>query len=592
MKGNGRTRFRGLARAIVILVTLAGPGLVQAPAQAHDPVELAGALVPPVGFGVSTFAQLPPGDLATSLTFGPGGKLFVTSVQGVAAGDGPQALSNGAVYSFDVVDGVVAGGAPIPVADGFGQVIGMVFGPDGTMYVSDNDTTAYKGSILALRDADGDGTYETRATILKDIPNGRHQTNGMVFGPDGMLYVATGSATDDGTECGPEPASPLACPTQEVQPWTGSILRVNPAWRDVDLLKDVTVDANGYDDPGVLDDDEVLAARGFRNIYDVDTQPGDPCSLYTPMNGSDNPASNEPLYRTNICDQHVVGTDPQGNPIYGPVIDDAGFPSCLYGQHVNAWPQPSGGHEHPEIYDPDDNLNEATIAKFGHCPAAPPRTPIDHILRPVKFLSAHSGTSGLAFERGDDFPERYDGDLFVAEWGSIWNTNAVPPEPSGHKIQQVHFNEDGTVAWTRAFMTGGAPIDVVFGPDGAMYVADFHGSVYRVTFVQDTPDTYTVEIIDGQFVPQVITIPRDVKVLWVNEDTVPHNVTAERAVVVTTEGSVILPGDEINSNGDIPPRKSHSADFEDESGTWVYTSTSSATDTSMQGSVIVAPADR
>jgi plastocyanin len=138
-------------------------------------------------------------------------------------------------------------------------------------------------------------------------------------------------------------------------------------------------------------------------------------------------------------------------------------------------------------------------------------------------------------------------------------------------------------------------MDLTFGPDGAMYVADFHGSIYRVASVQDTPDSVTVEIHAGQFVPQVVAITHDMTVNWVNLDTVAHNVTAERAIIPgdPSEEPVLQPGDEMNSNGDIAPRKSHSHEFEDENGVWQYHSTTSATDdATMRGAVFVAPLDR
>lgn len=570
--------------AVLALTSLLAVGL--APVRSHSLVPQIGqALVPPVGFGQSLYAELPPGDLATSLTFGPDGRLYVTAVQGVAAGDGFSALSAGRVYAISTVAGVL-GGAPTVVASGFDQALGIVFGPDKTMYVADNANNA--GRIQALRDTNGDGAYEQPRTVLKNVPNGRHQLNGMTFGPDGMLYAANGNATDDGIDCGPEPASPAACPTSEMKPWTGAILRVDPAWNGVDLQKDVTVDTNGVDDPGILDDEQVLAAQGFRNIYDVDFQPGKPCTLFTPMNGSDSPASNEPLYRTDVCDTQAT-TDAAGAPAVGPRIDDAGFPSCLYGAHDNPFPTPNvGGHAHPGTLEPEDNLNPAVMAKFGPCQK-------DTVLKPILFFdSAHNGVSGLAFERGNNFPDRYDGALFVAEWGSMWNLNGA--EASGHKITQVDLDKkSGQVTRRRTFMSGGAPMDLTFGPDGAMYVADFHGSIYRVASVQETPDSVTVEIRNGQFVPQVVAITQDMRVNWANLDTVPHNVTAVRAVIPgdPSEEPVLQPGDEINSTGDIAPRASHSHQFGAETGVWVYHSTTTSTDdATMQGAVVVTPLER
>jgi glucose/arabinose dehydrogenase len=560
--------------------------LGQAPARSESllPQALRGLTVP-AGFGVGTFAQTP-GFLPTSLTFGPDGRLYVAVIQGVAAANGFQVLGAGQIVAFEDLGGV--GGPGQVVAEGFNQLLGITFGPDGILYASDNSEN--KGRIQALKDANEDGVYEERRVVLHNIPNGRHQTNGMVFGPDGMLYVANGNATDDGIECGPPDGEP--CPTPEVKPWTGAILRVDPAWDNVDLQAEVVVDADQAFAEDGMDDESVLISPGYRNIYDVDFWPGDPSMIYTPMNGSDFPASNEPLFRTDVNDTKVVGQDAQGNPILGPVIDDAGFPSCLYGPHNNTWPIPEGlGHPHPESFTPEDNPNSAVTDKFGTCRK-------NDVLRPIMFFrEAHNGTSGMAFERGDNFPERYDGDLFVAEWGSIWNTNGA--SPTGHKVTQIEIDPaTGLVERKREFMTSPLPIDVTFGPDGALYVADMAGAIYRVVHVLDTPDMATVEITAGQFVPQIVAIPKDTSVLWVNLDTVAHNVRTQARVwasepqACVVPASIGLPCNEMDSPGDIAPNKSHKHTFGDIEGVWKYESTANATDAGMQGAVVVAPVDR
>jgi glucose/arabinose dehydrogenase len=577
---------RSGVRAAVALAAMLAALLPHGPASSSLIPQAGRGLVPPVGFGLTEFAETP-GLLPTSLTFGPDGRLYVAAIQGVAVANGFQVLANGQILAFDNLGG--RGGPPEIVAEDFEQLLGITFGPDGTLYAADNAACPgpCTGRIQALRDANNDGVYEVRRTLLQNIPRGRHQTNGMAFGPDGMLYVANGNATDDGIECGPPDGA--ACDAPEKKPWTGAILRVNPAWEDVDLQKDVRVDADGaFADDG-LDDESVLVSPGYRNIYDVDFWPGDPSMIYTPMNGSDFPASNEPLFRLDVDNTEVVGTNPDGTPIRGPVIEDAGFPSCLYGPHSNNWPTPNiGGHEHPDNFEPEDNPNTAVTDKFGTCQK-------DKVLKPIMFFAeGHNGTSGLAFERGSQFPDRYNNDLFVAEWGSIWNLNGG--EVTGHKVTHIDIGPDGLPQRKREFLTGGAPIDVTFGPDGALYVADFQGQIYRVASIQDTPDTATIEIQAGQFVPQVVTIPRGTKVLWVNLDAVAHNVRGDHALVARdpADGCASCPANEpttaaINSPGDIQPRASHAYTFGDLDGAWKYSSTTSA---AMHGTVIVAPADR
>ncbi|MGH2710206.1 MAG: DUF7133 domain-containing protein [Actinomycetota bacterium] len=578
--------FARRARIILGVLVLSGSLLGQAPAHSKPliPQALRGITVP-VGFGVNTFAATP-GFLPSSLTFGPDGRLYVAAVRQGTGGF----INVGQILAFEDLGGVA--GAPQIVAEGFGQVLGVAFGPDGTLYVSDNNTSNFTGQILALRDANSDGLYEQRRTVLQNIPNGRHQTNGMSFGPDGMLYVANGNATDDGLECGPPDGE--ACPSTEKKPWTGAILRVNAAWNNVDLQADVRVDADQTFAPDGMDDESVLVSPGYRNIFDVDFWPGDPSMIYTPMNGSDMPASNEPLFRTDVDDTRVVGEDAQGNPIWGPIIDDAGFPSCLYSPHANNWPFPSTEnpfHDHPETFDPDDNPNSAVTDKFGPCDR-------NRVLRPIMFFNeAHNGTTGLAFERGDNFPDDYDGDLFVGEWGSIWNTNGA--SPTGHKITHIDIGPDGLPERKREFMTGAIPMDVTFGPDGALYVADMQGLVYRVANIMEYPDTATVEITAGQFIPQIAVIPKGTSVLWVNLDTSAHNIRQVARVRVDNPDTAPLcvtgvsgTCGEMDSPSNIAPGKSYKYRFGELEGTWMYTSDVQLTDPTMLGTVIVAPVNR
>jgi glucose/arabinose dehydrogenase len=568
---------------VLTAVAVLGSLLGQPPAQAKPlvPQALRGITVP-LGFGVGTFAAT--ADLLpTSLTFGPDDRLYVAGVT-------PQSgLGAGQIVAFEDLGGV--GGPPQVVADGLEQVMGLVFGPDGTLYASDNAACPgpCTGRIQALRDVNQDGAFEERRTVLKNIPRGRHQTNGMVFGPDGMLYVANGNATDDGIDCGPPDGT--ACDAQEKKPWTGAILRVNSSWSDVDLQNDIRVDGDAMFAADGRDDESVLVSPGYRNIYDVGFWPGDPSMIYTPMNGTDMPASNEPLFRTDVSDTKVVGHDAQGSPIWGPVIDDAGFPSCLYGAHTNNFPVPEipPGHDHPENFTPDNNPNTAVTDKFGNCQPS-------KVMKPIMFFNeGHNGTSGMAFERGGNFPDDYDSDLFVAEWGSLWNLNGAVP--TGHKITRVDIGPDGLPERKREFMTGVLPMDIAFGPDGAMYVADMHGLIYRVVNVMEYPDMATIEITAGQFVPQVAAIPKGTSVLWVNLDTAAHNIrqTARVPVELPANAPACVTGvsggacNEMDSPGDIAPGKSFKYRFGEVEGTWLYTSKVQATDPSMLGAVIVAP---
>ncbi|MBI4449546.1 PQQ-dependent sugar dehydrogenase [Candidatus Uhrbacteria bacterium] len=103
-------------------------------------------------------------------------------------------------------------------------------------------------------------------------------------------------------------------------------------------------------------------------------------------------------------------------------------------------------------------------------------------------LPAHSAPLGLAFVPQDGWPAAWQGDLLVAFHGS-WNRT----EPTGYKI--VRFDLDATGApvgapqdvisgWLSADDRAyGRPVDLLFAPDGALYISDDKaGVVYRVMY--------------------------------------------------------------------------------------------------------------
>jgi glucose/arabinose dehydrogenase len=104
--------------------------------------------------------------------------------------------------------------------------------------------------------------------------------------------------------------------------------------------------------------------------------------------------------------------------------------------------------------------------------------------RPSILHDAHTAPLGLAFYTGTRFPARYRGGLFVALHGS-WNRSV----PAGYKVIHVTLDaagprvEDFASGWLRGLRYWGRPVDVLAGPDGALFLSDdAQGAVYRITY--------------------------------------------------------------------------------------------------------------
>ena len=388
------------------------------------------ASLPEPGFTVLSYAST--GGAPSSLDWGKdtregaeGERLYVTDNIG------------GTVLVIDDVSGV--GGQPQVYADGFDGPLGVLSAKDGSLYVADAEPAregpygfrAY-GRVWRVLDKDKDGVADKKYVVLKDLPNGRHNTNGMAFGPDGMLYVTNGNSTDDGVEGG----------EAEVVPWSGSLIRVDPKARNVSLAE--------------LPRRKTLVATGWRNVYDVAFSPIDPTLAFVPMNGTDdarkgstaeNPVdpdledSDDLLYATDIDDRRA---------------DDFGFPECLY----NVVEKGS--------LEPYENPNPDVIEKFGSCP-------IGSVPRPVSSFGLHTSSDGLAFQTKGAWGPDYKNDLFVAEWGNLFGA------PAGHDVVRVQLNKSGRkVVSQSVFAELDLPLDLTFDRAGVMYVADFSGSIYKI----------------------------------------------------------------------------------------------------------------
>jgi glucose/arabinose dehydrogenase len=119
------------------------------------------------GFKINVFADV---GGVRNLVLGPGGAVY-------AALQGP-----GRVVRIAHADGDSVAGATTDVATGLNGPFGIAFRGD-TMYVGEQ--------TKVTRFAPGSASGQT---IVSGLPSGGHSTRTVVFGPDGLMYVAVGSS--------------------------------------------------------------------------------------------------------------------------------------------------------------------------------------------------------------------------------------------------------------------------------------------------------------------------------------------------------------------------------------------------------------
>jgi len=317
----------------------------------------------------------------------------------------------------------------------------MSLGDDGTVYVG----TMSEGKVYALRDEDGDGRAERVLTLAA----GLNMPNGVAY-HQGDLYIAEieriVKLKDIARHLADPPRPQVVVdgyPSDRHHGW--KYLRVGP---DGKLYVPVGAPCNIclsgdaiYASLTRVDTDgrnrEIFAA-GVRNTVGFDWHP-DTGELYFSDNGRDWLGDDLPPEELNHA--------PKAGLHFG-------YPYCHAG----------------DIADPE----------FGR------RRGCGEFSAPAWKFPAHVAPLGLRFYRGAQFPDRYRGQLFVAQHGS-WNRS----RPAGYRVVLVRFQAGKPVA-DEVFAEGwlqpdgkvtGRPVDILELADGSLLVSDdSRGAVYRISY--------------------------------------------------------------------------------------------------------------
>ncbi len=328
-------------------------------------------------------------------------------------------------------------------ADSVVNARSLSYSPSGTLFVS----TRSEGNVYALKDTDGDYIADKRYTILK----GGNMPNGVAF-KDGDLYIAEVNRIlkiSDIESKLDNPGSPEIVydkyPTDKHHGW--KYVAFGP---DGKLYVPVGAPCNVCESKEKVyasmtrmnldGSDMEVVHSGIRNSVGFDWHPVTK-KLYFTDNGRDMMGDDVPECELNYASSENM---------------HFGFPYC----HQGDTPDPEFG-------------------KTKKC---------DEFSPPAAKLGPHTAPLGMTFYTGNQFPEMFHNQIFIARHGS-WNRS----KKSGYDIVLATLNADGTVLDTKPFITGwldegtddvwGRPVDMEILPDGSMLISDDYADVvYRVYY--------------------------------------------------------------------------------------------------------------
>jgi glucose/arabinose dehydrogenase len=323
-----------------------------------------------------------------------------------------------------------------------------------------------------------------RTVVVDGLPDGGwHEPGGPVFGPDGLMYFAQGSVSQNGV----------------ILPHAFMVdLARHPRTHDVPG-QDVTLTGNNVVTVDPTAPYPFFATTGAFKPFGVPAEPGEVvrgelrCSSGLWRSRAD--GSDMELLAWGIRNPFGMAFGEDGD-LY--VTDNdfeengdraiAGDPDRVW--RIDVARQPHGSVDSPAWYGfPDicgDGLpawHESHLPSRGQ-PARQLITDPPPWAGPAVYLEQpHSCMTGLGACRSDAFGRR--GQLFVAEWGTMAPLNSPHPEDLDHGFRVIAL--DPATGSAQPFLhnrhpgpasrhgSGGIerPVDVEFAPDGSLYVLDF-----------------------------------------------------------------------------------------------------------------------
>ncbi|MGI9557124.1 MAG: PQQ-dependent sugar dehydrogenase, partial [Solirubrobacterales bacterium] len=340
------------------------------------------------------------------------------------------------------------------------------------------------GRIARAVSTDGGMSYAADESFITGLTRSSfptsHQTNGLDFGPDGCLYIAQGNASNAGYDS-----------VRAESRLSGAILRA--CYKDANGGVDPAFDRDCGDQNTQRPCGVEIYASGMRNPFDLVWHSNG--ELYS----TDNDAN--PGFRDNCGAEFNNFGCPCQAPVVNPVGDELNLveEGRYYGSPNPYLANPAGLQCHSGTAGGQACTTSADCAGGGSCSnlsavctdamceesvhcfyfgdGEPPEAGED----PKGLYEAPIAQIAATLDGLTEYRSRFD-DRFPGSFCSDWNGHLLATGGVGH-VRRFSLSADGRAASFHGTgnLNGAFGLDVVVGPDGAIYVADLNGG--KVTYI-------------------------------------------------------------------------------------------------------------